>query len=86
MKRLSTFMKRIMSVSLLLAMSVGVYADKDIYQDQLLFHCFDDGTAEVRRSYYHDTREMDIVIPETVEADGKTYTVTSIGDGCEARP
>ena len=27
MKRLSTFMKRIMSVSLLLAMSVGVYAD-----------------------------------------------------------
>lgn len=65
---------------LLAAISISASADKDIYQDQLLFHCFDDGTAEVRRSDYHDTREMDIVIPETVEADGKTYTVTSIGD------
>ena len=34
MKRLSTFMKRIMSVSLLLAMSVGVYADiTGVYTD-----------------------------------------------------
>lgn len=68
------------TVLLLAAISLSASADKDIYQDQLLFHCFDDGTAEVRCSDYHDTREMDIVIPETVEADGKTYTVTSIGD------
>ena len=73
-------MKKMITVLLLAAISLSASADKDIYQDQLLFHCFDDGTAEVRRSDYHDTREMDIVIPETVEADGKTYTVTSIGD------
>ena len=48
---------------LLAAISISASADKDIYQDQLLFHCFDDGTAEVRRSDYHDTREMDIVVP-----------------------
>ena len=73
-------MKKMITFLLLAAISISASADKDIYQDQLLFHCFDDGTAEVRRSDYHDTREMDIVIPETVEADGKTYTVTSIGD------
>ena len=73
-------MKRILLLLFALVAFISARADKDIYQDQLLFHCFDDGTAEVRRSDYHDTREMDIVIPETVEADGKTYTVTSIGD------
>ncbi|MDD7075861.1 MAG: hypothetical protein SPG55_01095 [Prevotella sp.] len=73
-------MKRNLLLLFALVAFISARADKDIYQDQLLFHCFDDGTAEVRRSDYHDTREMDIVIPETVEADGKTYTVTSIGD------
>ena len=73
-------MKRNLLLLFALVAFISARADKDIYQDQLLFHCFDDGTAEVRCSDYHDTREMDIVIPETVEADGKTYTVTSIGD------
>ena len=73
-------MKRNLLLLFALVAFISASADKDIYQDQLLFHCFDDGTAEVRCSDYHDTREMDIVIPETVEADGKTYTVTSIGD------
>ena len=39
MKKMSTFL-------LLAAISLSASADKDIYQDQLLFHCFDDGTAE----------------------------------------
>ena len=73
-------MKRNLLLLFALVAFISARADKDIYQDQLLFHCFDDGTAEVRCSDYHDPREMDIVIPETVEADGKTYTVTSIGD------
>ena len=54
-------MKKMITFLLLAAISISASADKDIYQDQLLFHCFDDGTAEVRRSDYHDTREMDIV-------------------------
>ena len=56
-------------------------ADKDIYQGRLLYHCEDaDMTAEVRASDYNDTQGLDVVIPDKVEADGKTYTVTSIGD------
>ena len=53
---------------------------RDVYLNKLLYHCSDATmTAEVRSSEYHDIQEMDIVIPETVEADGKTYTVTSLG-------
>ena len=72
-------MKKMITVLLLAAISLSASADKDIYQDQLLFHCFDDGTAEVRRSDYHDTREMDIVIPETaVPERPKNYLYVSI--------
>lgn len=73
-------MKRNLLTLIFLVATLSAFADKDIYQDRLLYHFFDGGTAEVRLSEYHDTYEMDVVIPETVEADGKTYTVTSIGD------
>lgn len=39
--------EKMITVLLLAAISLSASADKDIYQDQLLFHCFDDGTAEV---------------------------------------
>ena len=37
-------------------------------------------TAEVRLSDYNDTQGVEVVIPEQIEVDGKTYTVTSIAD------
>ena len=70
-----------MTMALLCAMCVAAFADKEIYKGGLLCHCFDATmTAEVRISDYHDTYEMDVVVPETVEIDGKIYTVTSIGE------
>ena len=39
-------MKKVITVLLLAAISLSANADKDIYQDQLLSQCFDDGTAE----------------------------------------
>ena len=74
-------MKRnLLLLSALMAVLVA-QADKDVYLGRVLYHCFDETmTAEVRQSPYHDTNEMDVVVQETVEADGKTYTVTSIGD------
>ena len=39
-------MKKMITVLLLAAISISASVDKDMYQDQLLFHCFDDGTAE----------------------------------------
>lgn len=74
-------MRKLMTMALLCAMCVAAFADKEIYKGGLLYHCFDATmTAEVRISDYHDTYEMDVVVPETVETDGKIYTVTSIGE------
>ena len=39
-------MKRNLLLLFALVAFISASADKDIYQDQLLFHCFDDGTAE----------------------------------------
>ena len=65
---------------LLLLQAMNMLADTEVYVGKLCFRCYDETmTAELvkNRFCYNPT---DIVVPQEVEADGKTYTVTAIGD------
>ena len=64
----------------LLLQAMEMLADTEVYVGKLCFRCYDETmTAELvkNRFCYNPT---DIVVPQEVEADGKTYTVTAIGD------
>ncbi len=65
-------------VALLHAMQIQ--ADTEVYVGKLCFRCFDETmTAELTRNRFCEN-PVNIVVPKTVEADGKVYTVTAIGD------
>ena len=79
--------KRLFFLVIAFISAVAANADKDIIQGILQDHCCDENmTAEVRLSDYNDTQEVDVVIPEQIEVDGKTYTVTSIADNAFPYP
>ena len=79
--------KRLFFLVIAFISAVAANADKDFIQGILQYHCFDENmTAEVRLSDYNDTQEVDVVIPEQIEVDGKTYTVTSIADNAFPYP
>lgn len=79
--------KRLFFLVITFISAVAANADKDLIQGILQYHCFDENmTAEVRLSDYNDTQEVDVVIPEQIEVDGKTYTVTSIADNAFPYP
>ncbi|MGN1264072.1 MAG: leucine-rich repeat domain-containing protein [Prevotella sp.] len=59
---------------------VTIWADTTLYIGRMCFRCYDaDMTAEVVKNMFADP-PVTAVIPATVEADGKTYTVTAIGN------
>lgn len=68
----------IMIVALLQAMHIK--ADSEVYINNLCYHCYDETmTAELVFNQLTEN-PVDIIVPETVEADGKIYTVTAIGN------
>ena len=65
---------------LALLQAMQMQADTEVYVGKLFFRCYDETmTAELVENMFCENPE-DIVVPETVEADGKTYTVTAIGN------
>ena len=72
------FIVTLMLFALLQAMQIK--ADTEVYVGKLCFRCNDETmTAELVKNRFCDN-PTDIVVPQEVEADGKTYTVTAIGD------
>ena len=64
----------------LLLQAMEMLADTEVYVGKLCFRCYDETmTAELVGNRFCDN-PTDIVVPQMVEADGKTYTVTAIGD------
>ena len=64
----------------LLLQAMEMLADTKVYVGKLCFRCYDETmTAELVENRFCEN-PTDIVVPQTVEADGKTYTVTAIGD------
>ena len=65
---------------LLLLQAMEMLADTEVYVGKLCFRCYDETmTAELVKNRFCNN-PTDIVVPQEVEADGKTYTVTAIGD------
>ena len=55
-------------------------ADTEVYVGKLCFRCYDKTmTAELVENRFCEN-PVDIIVPQTVESDGKVYTVTAIGD------
>ena len=55
-------------------------ADTEVYVGKLCFRCYDETmTAELVKNRFCKN-PVDIIVPQTVEADDKVYTVTAIGD------
>ena len=55
-------------------------ADTEVYVGKLCFRCYDETmTAELVKNRFCEN-PVDIIVPQTVESDGKVYTVTAIGD------
>ncbi|MCQ2244075.1 MAG: leucine-rich repeat domain-containing protein [Bacteroidaceae bacterium] len=69
-------------VTLLIIFSIGLNAQSIIYRniiiDDICYNLYDDNTGEVSVNF-NKCFEGDMVIPETIEYDGETYTVTRIG-------
>ena len=76
-------MKIVMKTKLmivLLLQAMEVLADTEVYVGKLCFRCYDETmTAELVANWFCEN-PVDIIVPQTVEADGKVYTVTAIGD------
>ena len=78
MKRFYT--KQLLTTIVALLCSIAASAH-DFEVDGIYYNVTDEAnlTVEVAKNYYSDY-SGDIVIPETVNYDGKSYSVTSIGN------
>ena len=76
-------MKIVMKTKLLIVLllqAMEMLADTEVYVGKLCFRCYDETmTAELVKNRFCEN-PVDIIVPQTVEADGKVYTVTAIGD------
>ena len=72
--------KQLLLSLLMSIMSVSAFAE-DAVIDGINYSLNDETLEAEVAENYGEEYSGDIIIPETVDYDGKTYSVTSIGDG-----